>query len=408
VRRGHEVGWYSGQKYARAIAASGARHLPFAAALDYDDADLEASFPGRAQLRGLQQIRFDVRQIFIGQIEGQLQDLQALHAEWPADAVLAEQTLTAALLHTELGGPPCALLGVLPLGIWSRDTAPFGLGVLPSGSPTGQLRNAALHWAAQHLIFGDASRELRALCLRIGVKTRAFMPPVSPHLMLQASVPGFEYPARDQPRQLHFIGPITPPAPTRTELPDWWPEVLQASQQGRAVVLVTQGTLATDAQDLIWPTLRALAHEPVLVIAAGLKVADSSQGLPANARSCTFIPFSLLLPHVRVMVSNGGYGAVQQALVHGVPVVVAGTSEDKAEVANRVQYAGVGMNLRTRRPTAAQLHAAVLALLGAGPQRSRAAKMGAEMRLHDAPAEAASLLELLAESGAPVMRPGPL
>jgi UDP:flavonoid glycosyltransferase YjiC (YdhE family) len=33
------------------------------------------------------------------------------------------------------------------------------------------------------------------------------------------------------------------------------------------------------------------------------------------------------------MVTNGGYGGVQMALSYGVPLVVAGASEDKPEVA---------------------------------------------------------------------------
>ena len=40
------------------------------------------------------------------------------------------------------------------------------------------------------------------------------------------------------------------------------------------------------------------------------------------------------------MVTNGGYGGVQQALANGVPLVVAGDSEDKPEVAARVAVVG--------------------------------------------------------------------
>ena len=47
------------------------------------------------------------------------------------------------------------------------------------------------------------------------------------------------------------------------------------------------------------------------------------------------------------MVTNGGYGAVQRALIAGVPLVVAGNTEDKPEVAARVECFGAGVNLRT-------------------------------------------------------------
>ena len=76
--------------------------------------------------------------------------------------------------------------------------------------------------------------------------------------------------------------------------------------------------------------------------------------LPANVRVERFIPHDRLLPHVDVMVTNGGYGGVQQALAHGVPLVVAGDSEDKPEVAARVHWSGAGVDLRTGRPSPAR------------------------------------------------------
>jgi UDP:flavonoid glycosyltransferase YjiC (YdhE family) len=406
VRRGHELRWYTGRKYAAAVERTGAVWEPFIHARDFDDAHFETAFPGRDALTGLRQIKFDIQHVFVGQIEAQFRDLQILQRFWRPDAVLAEQTLIAPLLLAEVGGPPCALLGVLPLGIVSTDTAPFGLGVLPNASGWGRLRNRALHWAAPHLIFGAASRQLADQCRRMGVRPRPFVPPTAPHLMLQASVPSFEYPAHDQPPQLHFIGPMTPPLPARWSLPEWWPELTQHPQT-RPVVLVTQGTLATDPRALIWPTLQALGTEDVLVIAAGVQDTALPGPLPANARTTAFVPFSLLLPYVDVYVTNGGYGGVQQALAHGIPIVAAGTSEDKAEVANRVQVAGVGLNLRTHAPTSARLLEAVRTLLPTqNPMRARARALAAEMSRHDAPNEAASLVEQLARTGQPVYAGG--
>lgn len=392
VRRGHQVHWYTGAKYADRVRSVGAVPVPFTLARDFDDANFDATFSGRSDLRGFAQIQFDIRQIFVGQIEMQLRDLQVHQLAWPAEVVLAEQTMIAALLLNELGGPPCALLGMLPLGIQSRDTAPFGLGLLPDASSFGQIRNAALHWAAQHLIFAAVGRDLRALCLKLGVRVRRFAPPVSPHLMLQSTVPAFEYPQRDLPEQVRFIGPLLPAVPAGAGLPFGWADLIAS---GRPVVLVTQGTLAVDVQDLILPTLRALEDLNATVLVAGVADPATVMPLPANARVAPFVPFPLLLPHVSVFVTNGGYGGVQQALSHGVPVVVAGTSEDKAEVANRVQHAGVGINLRTARPAAERLRRAVLSVLGPGAIRSRAETLGRTLRNHDAPVEAADLLEEL-------------
>lgn len=393
ARRGHALRWYTGRKYAPRVTAAGAEFMPFVHARDFDDADFGATFPGRDRRRGLRQLQYDVRQIFVGGIEGNMDDLRLLQREWPADAVLADQTLVAALLHAEVGGPPCALLGVLPLGIQSRDTAPFGLGLAPSATVLGRTRNRALHWLTQEVVFGGASRDLAAACGRMGVRPRPFALPPSPHLMLQPTIAAFEYPQSDLPPTLHFIGPITPPLPAQLKLPAWWADVLGSPCP---VVLVTQGTLANDPRELIVPTVQALKDENLLVIVAGAGGLDE---LPANARAAAFIPFAALLPHVSVYVTNGGYGGVQAALAHGVPVVVAGGSEDKVEVAGRVAHAGVGVNLRTARPTPERIRRAVLAVLGDSPQRRRAQDLGAEMRRHDAPDEAATLVEQLAGTG---------
>ena len=288
--RGHEVRWYTGRKYARRAQTSGAAWEPFVHARDYDDADFDAAFPERDQQRGLAQLKFDLQHIFVGQIEGQLLDLQDIGRRWPPDVVLADQTVAAALLHEELGGPACALLGVLPLGIAGRDVAPFGLGLPPDASSLGHLRNDVLSWAAQRVVFGDASRELAAICSRLGLRPRSFEPPLAPSLMLQPSVPAFEYSRCDLPPHLHFIGPLIPPAPDRP-LPGWWPEVVAP---GPPVVLVTQGTLATDPRRLIGPTLAALARENVRVVVAGLHQDIDPSALGGKVWTAPFVPFAQL------------------------------------------------------------------------------------------------------------------
>jgi UDP:flavonoid glycosyltransferase YjiC (YdhE family) len=47
-----------------------------------------------------------------------------------------------------------------------------------------------------------------------------------------------------------------------------------------------------------------------------------------------------------VLITNGGYGAVNHAFSLGVPIAVAGESEDKDMVAARVGWTGAGINLK--------------------------------------------------------------
>jgi UDP:flavonoid glycosyltransferase YjiC (YdhE family) len=103
------------------------------------------------------------------------------------------------------------------------------------------------------------------------------------------------------------------------------------------------------------------------------------------------------------MVTNGGYGGVMIALTHGVPLVVAGTTEDKAEVAGRVAYAGVGVNLKTSTPTPTVLHAAVRRVLTEPGFRDRARQISQLLQQTNAPATAAAALETLARTKQPVL-----
>ena len=152
------------------------------------------------------------------------------------------------------------------------------------------------------------------------------------------------------------------------------------------MVHVTQGTLDNaDLARLLLLTVEALAHDDVLVVATtgGPDPEPLRPGLPGNARLERFIPHDILLPRVDAMVTNGGYGGVQQALAHGVPLVVAGNSEDKPEVAARVQWSGAGINLHTGRPSRAMVSGAVGRVLTRPSYRARARALQEEIAASD-------------------------
>ena len=183
------------------------------------------------------------------------------------------------------------------------------------------------------------------------------------------------------PSSVHLVGPILPRASEEFEEPSWWADL----DGDRPVVLVTQGTLANmDLTELIEPSLSALASEDVLVIAATGRTEAAISTVPRNARVVPFVPFDRLLPKVSVFVTNGGYGAVNQALSAGVPVITAGETEDKGWVAQRVAWSGAGINLETSRPTERQIRSAVLEALSNSSYRRTAGALRQKMTQHNA------------------------
>ena len=83
-------------------------------------------------------------------------------------------------------------------------------------------------------------------------------------------------------------------------------------------------------------------------------------------------------------ITNGGYGGTQQALAAGVPVVVAGVTEDKPAVAARVAQHGLGIDLRTGTPTPEAVAAAVQAVLKDTEMRDNVRKIARVYAAHDA------------------------
>ena len=172
--------------------------------------------------------------------------------------------------------------------------------------------------------------------------------------VIHPSIPELEYPRSDLPANVEFIGPLLPAGGGDFIPPAWWPDVAEARSHGRPVVLVTQGTVARDPERLLRPAVTALAGTDALVVATtGGSDPDDVlpvQDRPSNLRLVRFIPFTAVLPHTDVMVTNGGFGGVQLALANGVPLVTAGKTEDKMEVNARVAWSGAGVSLRQRHP----------------------------------------------------------
>jgi hypothetical protein len=136
----------------------------------------------------------------------------------------------------------------------------------------------------------------------------------------------------------------------------------------------------TDYEQLIAPTLQALAADDFLVlISTGGRPLDTLPPLPGNARAATCLPYDELLPRTAVYVTDGGYGGVQYALRFGVPIVATGSREDKPEVGPRVAWCGVGRRIRSERPTPRALRRDILAVLNQPRYRQASRRVAAEM-----------------------------
>jgi len=387
VERGHRVIVLTGSRFAERVAAVGADFRPLGGIADFDDRDVESYLPDRDRYRGLAQAQYDIQTIFVRPIPDQYRAVRALiEAEHP-DAILVDGAFggVAPFLFGEEPRPPILALGVTPLTQSSRDVAPAGTALPPSSAPLGRIRNRLLDMLAKRVLFRRTQRLGETILTELGVERfDHFVMDMSSAYdrFLQLAVPEFEYPRSDLAPNTAFVGPI-PPAASTAPLPEWWPDLDSA----RAVVHVTQGTIDNrDLDRLIRPALTALADLDALVIVSlgGRAIDEAALGeLPPNARVASYLPYDQLLPRTDVFLTNGGYGGVQHALREGVPIVVAGDTEDKPEVAARVAWSGAGIDLRTGTPGPRAIRTAVERILGEPAYGDAAERIAASIARHD-------------------------
>jgi MGT family glycosyltransferase len=384
MAEGHEVAFISGSALRDRIESIGAEFHAFPAGADFDLRDFDAVAPELKKMApGLDWLRVAMQRIFAEPIPAQHQGLQQVLKKFPADVIVADEMFFGVLpllLGSYPTRPAVVSCGTSVLHCRREDGAPEFMGLPPATSQKERDEYAAIHREHHRIVQQPVSETLNRILEEMGIG------PVSMTLFestvrladvyLQLTVPSFEFP-RDMPRSVRFVG--TPPIiPKQVKLPSWAHEL----DGSRKIVLVTQGTLANHNFGLlVAPTLQALADEPdVLVVAtAGGRPIEAIPGpIPSNARLAEYLPFEWLLPKVDVLVTNGGYGSVNQALSFGIPLVTAGLTEDKADVNARVAWSGVGIDLATNEPSVPALRKAVRTVLDTPDHRSRASLMAAE------------------------------
>jgi len=358
VELGHEVHWLGSRFFQKKIEKTGAIFHPIPEKMDYMLAGktLYEYRPVFAKKTGLDQIKEYIKWFYdeVAELWGPFQQLVT---KVEPDVFIGDTSTYCPIFHGELYGKPTIRLEVIPPSVPSRDTAPFGSGLMPGSSPLLRLRNRFLNYLVDGVLFKDVAVYCNGVRKDLNL-------PIFPRLfrdgtkaidrVLITSVPGFDYERSDLPDNYRFIGPHIPKADPNWEKPDWWGDL----EKAKKVVLVNQGTIANNIQDLIIPTLIALKDEPdTLVVAVPVK--EEIPNLPANVRVAPFIPFGDLMPHVDLVVTNGGYGGANISLGFGIPMVIGGATEDKMEVAQRVTTSGTGINMKTMKPTPEKLKAAI-------------------------------------------------
>jgi UDP:flavonoid glycosyltransferase YjiC (YdhE family) len=373
---GHDVRWYTGPSYGRRLEEMGIPHFPFKRAREINGDTVPELFPERARLKGPALIRFDFEHVFLSNVEAYFDDVVEIDRDFPFDVLVAEGAWMAARLVRDALGKHVVGIGPGTVLATSPDVPPNFVGLRPARTPAGRLLHRAMGAAMDRMVTANGRRLYNAVMSKHGLE------PITGsvfdefysyhHVIFQNGVPGFEYPRRRQPPKMRFAGLLRPYA-TRSAAS---PPQLASVAGDRRVVLISQGTV--DNQDpgkLIVPALEGLIPSgALLIVGTGHKNTEElRRRFPQeNVVIEDYVDFDAVLARADVFVCNGGHGSVLLSLSKGVPVVGAGVREGKNDINARIEHFGVGVNLRTETPTAAQVARAVDRVLSEPAFRRRA------------------------------------
>ncbi len=346
----------------------------------------DLGFASQAVSRGVEEVELDdykarlqaakgVRalQVFLRRAKREQPDVRAAIESERPDALLIDCMAWGAVAVAEASGLPWAQFVPYPMPVPSSQMPPYGFGLRPAAGPLGRLRDRTIRPLQQAGPNRVVLTRLNALRASAGADaledwTDVFL---RAPLVLYLTAEPFEYHRSDWPACVRMVGPCswdpptppTPPAPPALPgqpsiwLPAWLAEV------ERPLILISTSSERQRDRRLVETAFQALGEEEVEMVATMPSEELAGITVPSNAHLEQFVPHTPLLARASCAITHGGAGVTQKALAAGVPVCVVPFGRDQHEVARRVEVAGAGVYLSSRRLTATRLLESVRAAM---------------------------------------------
>jgi UDP:flavonoid glycosyltransferase YjiC (YdhE family) len=398
--RGHDVRWYTGPVMASKLESLGIPHFPFRRAIEHRADNLNELYPERARLKGPLAIGFDAEKIFASNVSNFFEDIRELGQTFEFDVVVADSTMFIHRFVSHLLGKPMVNFVVMPNMESDPQVPPLFFGFRPPHNVVEKAVQAAAGALSKNVILRPAGlgyrRQLAVYGQSAPRKGKLVDEPYRcSDATIQTGPESLDFPRRHVNPRVHYVGALLPhrapgAAGTSGEAEPW-------PRSYKSTLVITQGTIDNlDHNKLIVPALEALRDmDALLIVATGGR---GTAGLQArypqpNIVVRDYVDFAQVFEFTDVFITNGGFGGVQLSLSKGVPLVVSGINEGKSDVNARVEYAGVGISLRTEAPKPADIAKAVGTVLTDPSWKQRAEKMRQQFDSHDPAQAAAAVVE---------------
>lgn len=324
-----------------------------------------------------------------GQLAAALPD--ALRAA-QIDAVVGDQLdpgvgLAAAFVGIPWVSVACALLVNREAGIPPPFTAWHY-----NGSRIGVYRNR-VGWWVHDLLMAPLSRAIARWAGTRGLPQRNLDDCLSPYAQISQTVAGLDFPRRERPAMLHYVGPIRPTDEARMSLP----------RDDRPLVFASLGTLQGHRVAIF----RHIAHATHaiglrLVLAHGGRLSASDVAdLPGQPIVRNFVPQRRVLEQASVLIGHGGMNTVMDALAVGVPIVAIPLAYEQAAIGTRLARCGAGIAVPRLRLTSERLQAALREILQDPSYAAAARHLRTEIMQAGGVDRAADIVGYVARTGRP-------
>ncbi|HMJ48084.1 MAG TPA: nucleotide disphospho-sugar-binding domain-containing protein [Ferruginibacter sp.] len=387
--QGYDVRWYTSTSYEEKIKRLGIPFYPFKKAVDITGDKVIEMLPEREKYRTtISRLNFDIINVFIRRGPEYYHDILDIYKSFPFELMIADIAFTGIPFVKDLMNIPVAGVGVFPLTARSKDLPPAGLGMTPSYSFFGRLKQQFLRYAAKHFLFAKSNKVMHKVFEKYGIESNGDSVfdelPQKCDMIFQTGTPGFEYRRSDLDKNVKFMGPLLPfTGKTEKHSKPWYDERLSTYKK---TVLVTQGTVEKDSTKLLVPTLEALrGTDYLVVVTTGGSDTEKlrRQYAAPNVIIEDFIPFGDIMPYADVYITNGGMGGVLLSIENELPMIAAGVHEGKNEICARIGYFNLGVNLETERPNPGQILKGVEEVTGNRMYRKNVIELNNEFSLYD-------------------------
>jgi UDP:flavonoid glycosyltransferase YjiC (YdhE family) len=373
VRRGHRVRVMSDACNRPEVQAAGAAFAPWTRAPSRTDkrreSDIQRDYEAASPAEGLLRV---VDGIMAGPALAYAQDVMEALAREPADLVIAADLLPGVGAGCEAAGQPFVIMAanicLMPL----EGAPPFGGGFAPADGAEvlEQVRQGALQLLDHGL---PALNRARAA---LGLKPLAHLmdQALAARALLLATSEAFDFPWRDRPAFVRYVGP-------QLDDPSWaapwtspWP-----ADDARPLALVSFSTTFQDHVALLQRVIDALAPLPVRVLlTTGAAIEPEELTAAANTLVVKSAPHNQVMRQAGFAVTHGGHGTLARALINGLPQLVVPQGRDQNDNARRVAERGAGLSLE---PTATveEIRAAFTRLLAEPGFAFAARRLGARV-----------------------------